>query len=490
MDYARIALDASADRPLYRQLEGAIEAAITAGDLATGERLPSERALAERFGVSRTTAVNAYRELESRGLVRGQVGRGTYVCAPAGAGEGTPFAWSGKLAGAAQRTTDPGLRTLVRRQPPQTVSFAAGSCALDLFPTDVFRLLTERVLRRDATAALGLGPTEGQPRFRETMAARYRTRPEKVLALSGSQQGIDLVARCLLDPGDAVIVDRPGDLGAIQAFRAAGARLVGWDVRRADPEELEDLVLRYRPKLLFTNPSFQNPTGTTMPAETRQALLEIAARYKLPLIEDEPYRELSFGPPPPTSLRELDDHALVIQLGTFSKTLAPGLRLGWLIAPSPIVDQLALVRQRSDVFPAGLPQLVVADLVASGAFDAHLKRLRAEHAKRYMKMVAALRQLVGRRAVEWSAVEGGLYLWLRLRQGLDAGHLADRALAAGVAVVAGPSFYADGAGRDEVRLSFGGVPPDAIGIGIERLAGALVEIAGEEPRSAGSLPLV
>ena len=227
-----------------------------------------------------------------------------------------------------------------------------------------------------------------------------------------------------------------------------------------------------------------------MPAETRRAVLEIAARYKLPVIEDEPYRELSFGPPPPTSLRELDDHALVIQLGTFSKTLAPGLRLGWLIAPSPIVDQLALVRQRSDVFPPGLPQLVVADLVASGAFDAYLKRLRAEHAERHAKMVAALRQLVGRRAVEWSAVDGGLYLWLRLRQGLDAAHLADRALAAGVAVVAGPSFYADGAGRDEVRLSFGGIPPDAIGIGIERLAGALFAIAGEEPRSAGSLPLV
>ena len=490
MDCARIALDKTAEAPLYRQLEGALEAAIVAGDLTTGERLPSERELAGLLGISRTTAVNAYRELEARGLVRGQVGRGTFVCAPDGAGEGTPFAWSGKLAVASQRTADPALRALVRRQPPKTVSFAAGSCAFDLFPTDLFRLLTERALRRDLNGALGLGPTEGQPRFREVIAARCGTRPERVLALSGSQQGIDLVARCLLDPGDVVIVDRPCYLGAIQVFRAAGARLVGWDIRRADPDELEDIVLRYRPKLLYTNPTFQNPTGHTLPPETRRALLDLAARYKLPVLEDEPYRDLSFGPPPPKSLRELDEHALVIQLGTFSKTLAPGLRLGWLVAPAPIVDQLALVRQRCDVFPAGTPQIVVAEMVAAGAFDAHLQTLRTEHARRHAAMVAALRRRFGRGVVEWSAVGGGLYLWLRLRNGVAASDLAERALAAGVAVVGGEAFYGDGAGRDELRLCFAGVPPEAIDLGVERLAGAFAALAGDGGRIAGSLPLV
>ena len=484
MGIPELKLDSSRSMPLYRQLEEALAAAIASGALGVGDRLPSERALADQLGVSRTTAINAYRELEARGLVRGRVGRGTYVCAAGGAQGDAPFAWQGKVAASAQRTLDPTLRAMVGDQASEAVSFAGGVPALDRFPIDRFRARLDRVMEHHFAAALGLGPTEGQPRLRAELAVRHGVQPRQVLVLAGSQQGLDLIARCLLEPGDAIVMDRPGYLGAIQTFRAAGARVIGWDARRADPEELEELLQRYRPKLLYTNPTFHNPTGRTLPLETRRDLLMLAARYRLAVVEDEPYRELAFHRPPPQSLRELDDQGLVIQLGTFSKTLAAGLRLGWLIAPDAIVDQLSLVRQRSDLFGAGAFQLVMAEMLARGEYDAHLRVLRVEHRRRHDAMIAALRRELPPGALTWAPVDGGLYLWLRARQDLDTSRLAERALAAGVAILCGEPFYPEAAGRHEIRLCFSRSTPEQIAVGITRLAQVIV--AGADALRVGA----
>ena len=204
-----------------------------------------------------------------------------------------------------------------------------------------------------------------------------------MLVLSGAQQGLDLIARCLIDPGDVVVMDRPGYLGAIQVFRAAGAHVVGWDTAAGDLAELDDLLLRYRPKLLYTCPTFHNPTGITLDERTRRELLELAARHRLPVVEDDPYRDLGFtGWPPPPTLAALDEGDLVIHLGTFGKTLAGGLRLGWLAASPAIVDHLTRIKGVSDVSTNGLTQLAVADLLVSGRLDEHLAGLREEHARR------------------------------------------------------------------------------------------------------------
>src|SRR5918994_1795153 len=242
-------------RPLYGHLVSLFETAIARGELPSGSRLPPERELASRLQISRTTVVSAYRELESKGLLRGYVGRGTFVCA-APEPSGTPFAWRGKIASAV---------------------------------------------------------------LREAIAERFHVPADSVLVLAGAQQGLDLLARCLIDPGDAVIIDRPGYLGAIQSFRAAGAKLIGWDVFHADVDELEDLLVRYRPKLIYANPTFQNPTGATMPVRTRRELLKLAERYRVPIVEDATYRDLYFNEPPPPSLRDLDPHNIVIHLNSFSK---------------------------------------------------------------------------------------------------------------------------------------------------------------------------
>jgi DNA-binding transcriptional MocR family regulator len=473
--------------PLYRQLGDALAGAITDGVLDEGERLPSERELALSLGVSRTTVVTAYRELEARGLVRGHVGRGTFVCA---ADEPTdaPFAWRGRVALGAQRALDPSLRGVLNAARPGTISFGAGTPAPERFPLELFRRLTDDVLRRDPTTAFGIGPTEGQPSLRVAVAERLGTRPEQVLVVAGAQQGLDLIARCLLDPGDAVLIDRPGYLGAIQTFRSAGASLIGWDVDRADPDELEDLILRYRPKLFYTGPTFQNPTGRTLPLDVRRELLRVAARYRLPIVEDDPYGELWFDRPPPPSLYSLDDRGLVIYLGTASKTLGAGLRLGWLVAPPSIVEQLTLVKARGDLFTNGLTQLVLAEILSARAYDDHLIALRTEHAARHAALAAALRRRLPGGTLGWRPADGGLYIWCRLRGATDAVGLLQRAQEAGVTFVPGEPFYSDGLGRHELRLCFSAVTPAAIDEGARRLATALA--AGQDSPAAGRHALV
>ena len=480
MNWSGLRLERSNGEALYLQLASALADAITCGEIGAAERLPSERELAARLGLSRTTAVNAYRELEARGLVRGYVGRGTFVCAGIER-EGAPFAWRGKVALGAQRTVDPSMRTFSRyATDPRMISFAAGAPALDLFPIDAWEAATNRVLASAGHLAHAFGPTEGMPVLRTRIATRFGVAPGETLIVSGAQQGLDLIARCLLDPGDVVVMDRPGYLGAIQVFRSAGVHVIGWDIVRADPDELEDLVLRYRPKLLYTNPTFNNPTSRTLTLPERRDLLEVARRYRLPVIEDQTYREMWFSTPPPKTLLELDrqegDGGIVIQVNTFSKVLAGGLRLGFVLADEAIVDQLALVKQRTDVSSATLVQLVVADLLASRDFDTHLERLRVEHLRRRNCLLDAVHSIQLRGSLVPSPTEGGIYLWCRLGQGIDARYLAQVAATSGVGIVNGDLFYPDAgdrSGADEVRLCFAAVHPDRMGEGMRRLEQAI-----------------
>jgi DNA-binding transcriptional MocR family regulator len=448
-------------RPLYRRIVALFENAISRGAVNAGFQLPPERDLASTLKISRATVVSAYRELEARGLVRGYVGRGTFVSAKPDAAS-APFAWRGKIAASALQATDTTVRDLVRAAAdPNLMSLAAGVPALDCFPTDAFQRAMNHVLATHADAAWRHGPTEGMPRFRAVLADRFGGEPEHILVLAGAQQGLDLLARCLIDPGDAVVIDRPGYLGAIQTFRNAGARLVGWDITRGDTDELEELLLRYRPKLIYTNPTHHNPTGITLSIRTRRELLDLAARYRVPIVEDDTYRELALtGTAPPPSLFTLDDaHTLVIRLNTFSKMLAPGLRLGWITAVRPIVDQLALIKQQVDPHTQNLSQLVVCQLVEQGVFDRHLSTLKAEHRRRRDAMVQALREHVPASQLRFSVPDGGMYLWCQLPANLRARTVQDRALRESVMVLTGEPFYVDRGGDHQLRLCYTSQPP-------------------------------
>src|SRR5262245_1512236 len=448
-------------RPFYRRLVDLVEHGVSRHELPAGFQLPPERDLARTLKVSRATVVAAYRELEARGLVRAYVGRGTFVCARPDPGS-APFAWRGKVSAAALQWDDSTVRDLVAHAAdPAILSFAAGTPALECFPTDAFQRAIDTILTREPAAALKLGATEGQPRFRAAIAERFGGQPENILVLAGAQQGLDLLARCLVDPGDAVIVERPGYLGAIGSFRAAGARLVGWDIQRADVDELEELMLRYRPKLVFLNPTHQNPTGATLGIRTRREIIELAERYRVPIIEDDTYRELTLSAPPPPSLYELDDmNAVVIHLNSFAKMLAPGLRLGWISAVPAIVEQLALIKQRADPHTQNLSQLAVAELLESGAFDRHVGLLRGEHRRRRDSMVKALRQYVPVQKLRYAVPEGGMYLWCQLSPHVRAKEVLREAFKDRVVFVPGEAFYVDRGGTHELRLCYSAQPPE------------------------------
>jgi 2-aminoadipate transaminase len=343
---------------------------------------------------------------------------------------------------------------------PALMSLAAGVPALDCFPTAAFQRAMNHVLATHADTAWRHGPTEGLQRFRVALADRFGGEPEHILVLAGAQQGLDLLARCLIDPGDAVIIDRPGYLGALMTFRNAGARLVGWDITRADTDELEELLLRYRPKLIYTNPTHHNPTGITLSIRTRRELLELAARYRVPIVEDDTYRELALtGPPPPPSLFTLDEaHTVVIRINSFAKMLAPGLRLGWISAVRPIIEQLALIKQQVDPHTQNLSQLVVCELVQQGVFDAHLATLKTEHRRRRDAMAQALRQHVPARQLQFNVPDGGMYLWCQLAPGVRARAVQDRALRESVMVLTGEPFFVGQGGDHLLRICYTSQP--------------------------------
>jgi len=284
---------------------------------------------------------------------------------------------------------------------------------------------------------------------------------------------LDLLARSLIDPGDHVIVEKPGYFVAFKTFLGAGARLVGWDAVRSDMGELEDLILRYRPKFICTTPSFQNPTGRTLSLGQRKELIDLALRYRTPVIEDEPYRELYFDGPPPRSLRDLDERGIVVHLGTFSTLLAPGLRVGYIVAPENFVSLLALAKQRTSMFTAGLEQLVLAEMLRSGVLAAHLQRVRQEHRLRRDAMIGALERTLPQNLLTFSTPAGGVYLWARLFRNLNTSRLNHLAIREGITFAPGELFYPEPAGTHEMRLCFAASPVSMIVDGVARLKNAI-----------------
>lgn len=476
--------------PLYRQIRNQIRDLILSGDLSAGTRLPPERELAVSLGINRTTVSNAYQELTADGLVEGQVGRGTFVCSlPSIAGSGQddflswPLPWSEYFVPVSEQARDPLIRELVALCAQEDViSLAAGVPAPDLYPIERFAQATDKVLRQHGRMLLQYCPTEGHLAFRETLAGLAASRgiatsPDNILVSAGSQQGLDLVARILIEPGDTVVVEVPSYLGALTMFRAAGARLLGvpMDEEGMRTDVLERLLTRYRPQLIYTLPTFQNPSGRVMSHERRAALLSLAQRYQVPILEDDPYNELYYGDPPPPPLKSLDRQGHVIYLSTFSKILLPGIRLGWLVAPQPVVDRLASVKQHADLNSNTPAQWALAEFIQQGWLDEHIATLRQEYPRRCQAMLAALHAHIPQR-LRWNEPTGGFYLWCHLEEGLQSKDLLAEAAQRRVAFVVGEAFHADGGGQDALRLNFTYQSEQGIQEGIRRLGEALTAL--------------
>jgi DNA-binding transcriptional MocR family regulator len=503
-----VQLDREGDEPLYLQIKHQIRDLILTGDLPIGTRLPPERKLAESLTVNRTTVSTAYQELAADGLIEGQVGRGTIVSSRPIAGaywaEGVPsqpLPW-GEFFVASQGAADSLVRDLVALCAREDViSLAGGVPDPHLYPVERFAQATDRVLTRQGRNLLQYCPTEGHLPFRETLAelAAERgiaTSPDNIMVLSGSQQGLDLVTRILLEPGDLVIVEVPSYLGALSLFREAGARLLGVPVDEGGmrTDILERLLARYRPQLIYTLPTFQNPSGQVMSAERRQALLSLAQHYQVPVLEDDPYGEAYFSEPPPAPVKSLDRHGHVIYLSTFSKILFPGIRIGWLVAPRPVVDRLALVKQHADLHSNTLAQWALGEFIGRGWLEEHLSTLRQAYPRKCQVMLEALRDHVPQ-GLGWNEPAGGFNLWCHLAGGLRSTDLLIEAGKRQVAFVVGEAFHADGGGREALRLNYSYQSEGKIREGVRRLGEALAALRrqkGERPTAqrAAVRPLV
>jgi len=378
------------------------------------------------------------------------------------------------------RMTTSAVREILKvAERPDILSFAGGLPAPELFPVQEIAAAYADVLAREGQAALQYGVTEGFGPLREWIAHRLgargvRAEAERLLITNGSQQGIDLAAKVLLDKGDRVIVESPSYLAALQAFSGFEARLVavGSDEHGLRVDEVESALAERRTKLIYLVPDFQNPNGSTLSLERRRALVDLAQRYRVPILEDDPYGELRFRGERLPSLAALDDAGVVIQLGTFSKTLAPGLRIGWLLASRELLRPITVAKQASDLHSGTLTQRAVARLLEGFDYDGHLATLRAAYAERCDAMDAALRRHLPEGA-RWHRPDGGLFIWLQLPGGIAAEELLEDALRQKVAFVPGAPFFAQNARHDFARLNFSNRPPELIDEGMRRIGEAL-----------------
>ncbi len=480
-----IQIDRASRIPLYLQIKSQLRDMILAGTLPDGTRLPPERKLAERLGVNRGTVTNAYRELVAEGLAEARVGRGTVVrCHDTAIDRGRSKSlaaprWSELFTPQPYWLRNPLLRdltALVSRE--DVISLAAGVPAHDLYPVAPFRQVVQALLARDNAAMFGPCPTKGLELLRvaiaeSSLSLSERVSADEVLIVTGSQQGLDLIARAFIEPGDTVVVEAPTYLGALQTFGAAGARLlsVPLDECGLRLDMLEGVLARYRPKLIYTLPTYQNPSGVTQDLARRQELLALARRYEVPVVEDDPYGPLYYGAPPPPSLKVLDDSDRVIYLSTFSKIMFPGLRLGWVAAPRPVIERLSLIKQRVDLYGNSLAQWATAVFIRDGHLDEHLARIRTIYPLRCQAMVDALRETCPE--LEFRVPDGGFNLWCRLPPGLKARELLIEAGRRGVAFAPGEMFYAGTGGEHELRLNFSSQTEMQIREGIARLGRAL-----------------
>ncbi|OLZ60800.1 transcriptional regulator [Streptomyces sp. IMTB 2501] len=361
---------------------------------------------------------------------------------------------------------------------PEMINFAGGLPAPELFDRDGIAAAFQEVLADTPAQALQYSTTEGEPALREGLAARITARglpttPDGLLVTTGSQQALSLLATALLEPGDTVLVEDPCYLAALQVFGLAGARVVAvpGDADGVDPAALEEAIRRERPKLLYLVPTFQNPTGRTMPAPRRAAVAEAAARQGLWIIEDDPYGELRYdGERVPwiTALPGAADRTVL--LGSFSKVMAPGLRLGWLRAPAELRRACAVAKQAADLHTPTLNQLAAARCL--NVLDAHVERVRAVYGARRDAMLAGLPAALPAGS-RWSRPEGGMFLWARLPESYDTLALLPRAVEQNVAYVPGAPFYAGEPERSTLRLCFVTQTPEEITEGLRRLGRGL-----------------
>jgi 2-aminoadipate transaminase len=405
--------------------------------------------------------------------------------------------WKHRYAQRTQRMSSSAIRELLKlTQEPDIISFAGGLPAPELFPIEAFRAASEKVLSEWGKTALQYSPTEGYLPLREFIVqkmARYgiEAEPENVLVTCGSQQALDIIGKLLINPGDLILTEKPTYLGALQAWSAYQAEFVSVPI---DQDGLQTGLLEEAlcsgPKFMYILPNFQNPGGVTLSLARRQALIDISDHYGAPIIEDDPYGELRYEGRHLPPLVVLDAEKLrngdeleaekgyfrgnVIYLSTFSKTLAPGLRLGWMVAPRSVIQRCVMAKQGMDLHSSTFVQMVAYEVAKDGFLEQHVRKIRQVYHERRDVMLNAMARYFPEE-IQWTRPQGGLFLWVTLPDYLDAAAILEKAVAHKVAFVPGTAFYPDGSGHNTCRFNFSNAQPEQIEAGIQRLGEVLAK---------------
>jgi len=362
---------------------------------------------------------------------------------------------------------------------PEIISFAGGLPAPELFPVAAIARAHAEIFADEGAPAMQYSTTEGWRLLREWVAHRVslrgiETNPDCVLITAGSQQGIDLVGKIFIDPGDTIIVENPTYLAALQSFNSQQAKFIAIDSdhdgMRVD--QVEQALKRARAKFIYIVPEFHNPKGTTLSMERREHLIELSRRYEIPILEDYPYSELRYMGERPAPLAALDQDGLVIRLSTFSKTLSPGLRIGWVTSSNEIIQEMVIAKQSADLHTSTIAQRAVARLLKTFDYDGHIAMLCQVYGERCMTMRRAIEEYFPEETY-WTRPEGGLFLWVELPKGVSTEEVLQDALAERVAFVPGTSFFANEPQSNFMRLNFSNQPPEMIEEGIKRIAKVL-----------------
>ncbi|MFJ4288838.1 PLP-dependent aminotransferase family protein [Cupriavidus sp. NPDC089707] len=388
----------------------------------------------------------------------------------------------------AQQLTSSAIREILKvTERPEVISFAGGLPSPESFPVAAMEAATARVFADNPQAALQYAATEGYLPLREFVAKRHGVGVERVLIVTGSQQALDLIAKVMIDPGSKVMVETPSYLGALQAFSLFEPEFVSipTDDKGLVPEALTP-ELTAGARFLYALPNFQNPTGRRLPLERRQALVARAQELGVLVVEDDPYGALSYtGDQLPTLLSMNPDG--VIYMGSFSKILAPGLRLGYVIAPPELHFKLCQAKQASDLHTPSFTQRVAYETVRDGLLDRHIPTIRELYSKQCQTMLDALKRHMPE-GVTWNTPEGGMFIWMELPEGLDSMAILEEAVKRNVAYVPGAPFYASNPKRNALRLAFVTVPPERIEQGVailgELFRESIAAAAAKQPRAA------
>ncbi|HSB14593.1 MAG TPA: PLP-dependent aminotransferase family protein [Bryobacteraceae bacterium] len=465
-------LDPESEVPLYRQLHEHVRELIGAGRLKPGDRLPSTRDLAGHLGLNRTTVSAAYELLETEGLIRGHVGRGSFVTGSVPS-ESSGLDWAEVL-----ESWDRGSFPQPAAAPEEMISFATSRPADHLFPIDEFRATCREVVAAEGAAAiLQLGSPSGYGPLRDYLIDEGREEGvagpgDDVVVTNGCQQAMDLIQRVLLRPGDTVLLEDPVYPGAKGVFARAGTRVVGVPVgaQGMDLEHLERAIAREKPRLLVVTPNFQNPTGATLPLAARRTILEMVREARVVLVENDIYGALRYEGEPLPTLKQLDDTGDTVLLRSYSKLAFPGLRVGWVTGPHALSGRLAEAKQFTDLHSDQLSQAVLLRFAESGRLAAHRARIVAAGAERLSAVIEACGRYLPD-GTRLTRPQGGMNLWVRLPQPLDAGELLARAHQENVSYLPGKYFEVSRHDPGGLRLSFAGLTPEKIRAGVAILGG-------------------